>query len=104
MNLIDLKRKDSALAAAGAVIGLSVGFINGYISGDRGMALLEGSGAGDAAGGLIGLTDGLSLLEGVKRILQFPWTQKPTEKELTTDVRILAILEKYIFHLSIKSE
>ena len=65
VNLIDLKGKDPVLAAAGAAIGLGVGLINGYISGDRGMALLEDSGAGAAAGGLIGLTDGLSLLEGV---------------------------------------
>ena len=31
MDLIDLKGKDPALAAAGAVIGLGVGLINGYM-------------------------------------------------------------------------
>lgn len=49
----------------GAVIGTGFGLINGYISGDRGDALLVDAVAGGLTGGLAGLTNGLSLAEGI---------------------------------------
>jgi hypothetical protein len=51
--------------AIGTVLGGGFGLVTGYLSGDRGEALLVDVGAGALTGGLAGLTNGLSLLEGI---------------------------------------
>ena len=61
----DRNGKDPVLAGVGAVVGGIWGLANGYLSGDRGSALFNDTVAGAATGGLAGLTDGLSLVEGM---------------------------------------
>ncbi len=49
----------------GTVVGAGFGLVSGYISGDRGDSLLVDTVAGGLTGGLAGLTNGLSLLQGI---------------------------------------
>lgn len=49
----------------GAGIGGTWGLVNGILAGDRGWELAADVGAGVATGGLAGLTNGLSLLDGI---------------------------------------
>jgi RHS repeat-associated protein len=65
LGYVDHTGKDPILAGVGALLGGAWGFASGYLSGDRGSALLNDSVVGFAAGGLAGLTDGLSLIEGM---------------------------------------
>lgn len=51
--------------AVGSAVGAGFGLLTGYLSGDRGEALLIDAAAGGLTGGLAGLTNGLSLLEGI---------------------------------------
>jgi RHS repeat-associated protein len=61
----DSSGKDPALALIGAVVGGGYGLINGWIAGDSNAELITDVLAGAASGGIIGLTDGLSLIEGI---------------------------------------
>lgn len=63
---VDRNGQDPALAVIGGFIGYGWGVVNGYIAGDRGAELwLTDGAAGATAGGLIGLTDGMSLVPGI---------------------------------------
>jgi RHS repeat-associated protein len=57
--------EDPLLAVIGAGAGLLYGLANGVIAGDSRNELIADAIAGAAGGGLIGLTDGLSLLGGI---------------------------------------
>ena len=61
----DPRGHELALAFAGAVVGGAWGGINGFLAGDRGAALYTDIGSGVVVGGLAGLTNGASLIEGV---------------------------------------
>jgi hypothetical protein len=56
--------KDPLLAVIGALAGTGYGIVNGIIAGDSRNELIADAIAGAAQRGLIGLTDGLSLLQG----------------------------------------
>jgi uncharacterized protein RhaS with RHS repeats len=57
--------EDPLLAVIGAGAGLLYGLANGVIAGDSRNELIADAIAGAASGGLIGLTDGLSLIGGI---------------------------------------
>lgn len=59
----DPKGKELVLGAIGAAAGITYGLINGYLSGDRGAELAVDVAASTASGALIGLSNGLSLLD-----------------------------------------
>jgi hypothetical protein len=61
----DPSGKDPLLALVGVIAGTGYGIVNGIIAGDSRNELIADAVAGAAQGGLIGLTDGLSLLESV---------------------------------------
>jgi RHS repeat-associated protein len=61
----DSSGKDPFLAVVGVGLGAAFGFINGVIAGDSTAELATDTLAGAASGGVIGLTDGLSLLGGI---------------------------------------
>jgi RHS repeat-associated protein len=63
---LDRNGEDPLLAGIGVGVGYAFGIINGYLAGDRGAQLWLTDGASGAlAGGLIGLTDGMSLWPGI---------------------------------------
>jgi RHS repeat-associated protein len=60
----DPEGRDPVSAVVGAGIGAAWGLVRGALAGDTGWQLVTDAGAGAATGGLAGLTDGLSLIEG----------------------------------------
>jgi hypothetical protein len=60
----DATGKDPLLAVIGALAGTGYGIVNGIIAGDSRDELIADAIAGASQGGLITLTDGLSLLQG----------------------------------------
>ncbi len=61
----DPQGRELAAGIVGGAIGAIWGGINGYLEGDRGSTLLIDALSGAATGGLAGLTNGLSLTEGL---------------------------------------
>lgn len=60
----DPQGKELTLALIGGGLGAAYGAINGYLAGDRGWELAADIAAGGGSGALIGLTNGLSLVQG----------------------------------------
>jgi len=60
----DPQGKELTLALIGGGLGAIYGAVNGYLAGDRGWELAADIAAGGGSGALIGLTNGLSLVQG----------------------------------------